>query len=87
MKTAYRFFAAVAILAASISITSCNEKIITADELNGTALAFIQEYFPQTAISYIKKDPEMTKTTYEVVLEDGTKIEFNSKREWVNVDD
>ncbi len=77
------------ILTALLTITglvSCKDSIITADRLPATARSFINEYFPETPVSYVKKDSELTKTTYEVVLQDGTEIEFDKSGEWDSVD-
>ena len=73
-------------LFASVSFVSCKDVIITADKLPATAQTFIKEYFPGSDISYVKKDKELTKTTYEVVLQDGTEIDFDSKGQWDKVD-
>lgn len=73
-------------LFASVSFVSCKDVIITADKLPATAQTFIKEYFPGSDISYAKKDKELTKTTYEVVLQDGTEIDFDSKGQWDKVD-
>lgn len=77
------------ILTALLAITglvSCKDSIITADQLPATARSFIDEYFPETPVSYVKKDSELTKTIYEVVLQDGTEIEFDKSGEWDSVD-
>lgn len=77
------------ILTALLAITglaSCKDTIITADRLPDSARSFIDEYFPETPISYVKKDRGLTKSTYDVILQDGTEIEFNKSGEWDTVD-
>lgn len=86
MRTFTKLFAAIAALFASASFVSCKDVIITADKLPATAQSFIKEYFPGSDISYAKKDKELTKTTYEVVLQDGTEIDFDSKGQWDKID-
>ena len=71
---------------ASSTLVSCKDIIISPDKLPVAAQSFIKEYYPETAISYAKKDADLTKTTYEVTLQDGTEIDFNSKGEWDKVD-
>ena len=86
MRTFAKLFAAIAALFVSAGIVSCKDVIITADKLPATAQTFINEYFPDSSVSYAKKDKELTKTTYEVVLQDGSEIEFDSKGQWNKVD-
>lgn len=86
MRTLTKLFAALAAFFASAGFVSCKDLIITADKLPSAAQAFIKEYFPQSAVSYAKKDKELLKTTYEVVLQDGTEIEFDAKGQWDKVD-
>ncbi len=86
MRLFTKLFAAIAALFASASFVSCQDVIITADKLPAAAQTFIKEYFPGSDISYAKKDKELTKTTYEVVLQDGTEIDFDSKGQWDKVD-
>jgi hypothetical protein len=45
----------------------------------------VKEYFPDSPISYVKKEADLTPT-YEVVLQNGTEIEFNKKGQWDNID-
>jgi len=73
-------------LLAITGLISCKNSIVKADRLPDIAKSFVDEYFPENAISYIKKDHELIKSTYEVVLQDGTEIEFNKSGEWVIID-
>lgn len=86
MRLSTKLFAAIAALFASASFVSCKDVIITVDKLPAAAQTFIKEYFPGSDISYAKKDKELTKTTYEVVLQDGTEIDFDSKGQWDKID-
>lgn len=86
MKTISKILVAVATLFVSSTLVSCKDVIITADNLPVSAQAFLKEFFPDNAVSYVKKDKEIAKTTYEVVLQNGIEIEFNSKGLWDNVD-
>lgn len=85
MKTLSKVLVAIATLFAS-SILVCCDAIVESEKLPEAAQNFIKEYFPQTAVSFVKKDVEFLKTTYEVTLQDGTEIDFNSKGEWDKVD-
>lgn len=85
MKTFTKILVTVIVALASATMVSCKDKIIPADKLPAAAQAFIKEYFPDTAISYAKKDYDF-KTTYEAVLQNGAEIEFNKKGEWDKID-
>ncbi len=71
---------------AMLGIISCKESIVPAEKLPSAAKSFIEEYFPGRPVSYVKKDSKLLGTTYEIVLQDGTEIEFDSKGGWDNVD-
>lgn len=86
MKTTSNILTVLSALLISILFVSCDNCIVSADKLPNSAKSFLEEYFPGNAISYVKKDRELTGTTYEVVLQDGTEIDFNAKGEWDNVD-
>ena len=83
MKTFTRILAAVFLAAAAL--ISCSDKLVPADQLPAAAHSFIQQYFPGIPISYVKKDAGL-KTGFEVVLTDGTEIDFDGKGEWDSVD-
>lgn len=51
-----------------------------------TARNFINAYFTKPQVTHIKIDKDMMETTkYEVLLMDGTEIEFDSKGNWEEV--
>jgi uncharacterized protein YuzE len=86
MKSLLNIVVAFAVLFIAAPLVSCQDKIITVKELPTVAQTFISEYFPDVAVSFAKKDRELMKTTYEVTLQDGTEIDFNSKGEWDKVE-
>lgn len=67
-------------------IISCKDSIITADRLPDAARSFINEYFAENTISYIKKDRGLANISYEVVHQDGTEIEFDKSGNWDSID-
>lgn len=71
---------------AMLGIISCKESIVPAEKLPSAAKSFIEEYFPGRQVSYVKKDSKLVGTTYEIVLQDGTEIEFDKSGEWDSVD-
>lgn len=86
MKALSKLMVAIAAIVVSAPLASCKDTIISPDQLPAAAQAFIKEHFPESTISFAKKDAELSGTTYEVTLQDGTEIDFNGKGEWDNVD-
>ena len=67
-----------------ISLSSCSDKDepVAPSELPSIAKDFIIRYFPSSSIVSSQKD----KDEYDVVLSDGTKIEFDKKGDWIDVE-
>ncbi len=63
-----------------------NDKPITVEQLPTAAKQFIQNYFPNTKVSSAKMETEMSGKNYEVVFADGSKVEFDGKGEWKDVE-
>lgn len=79
----------VFLLLAFVSLQSCQAgDVITMDakRLPAAAREFITRHFPDTKISYIKIESELLSKTYEVVLTDRTKIEFDGDGDWEEID-
>ena len=63
-----------------------NNKVISKNELPAPAQKLLNEYFPDAKLSYAKLDRDFLERSYEVLLVDGTKLEFFSNGEWQEVD-
>ena len=61
MKSLTKPFVAIATLFALTSLVSCKDAIIPVDQLPAEARSFLQEYFAEKAVSYVKKDRELAK--------------------------
>lgn len=72
MKT--KVFLAIGLLALTISVSA--QKKITAAELPKPAQDFLKKHFSYTTIEIAKKDAEHGEKGYEVILKDGTEVEF-----------
>ena len=72
----------IAVLGISLASCSDNDEPISSRDLPSISKDFIAEYFPSASIVSPQKD----KDEYEVVLSDGTKIEFDKKGDWIEVD-
>ncbi len=79
----------LATLLLTIGITSAcadNDRPVEPTQLPEAAQQFIKTHFPNETITFSTVDKEVFETTYEVLLSNGTKIDFNKKGEWKDVD-
>ena len=72
----------------AIQMTACNagDKVTTGNELPAAAQTFISKYFSGKQVSLVKKDKEGMKNYYDVTFADGTKLEFDNKGEWRDIE-
>ena len=69
-----------------IAITVSAQKKIEVSELPSGARDFIKQYFPNATIDKAKKDAEHGEKGYEVILADGTELEFWKDGKYREVD-
>ncbi|MBQ2808942.1 MAG: PepSY-like domain-containing protein [Bacteroidaceae bacterium] len=62
------------------------DKVINKNQLPAQAQSFINDNFAGVKISYAKHETDFLERSYEVVLADGTKLEFTNKGAWKEVD-
>lgn len=65
----------------SVAVISC-EKQITIDKLPQKAKLFLNNYFLDSPVLSIEK----SGSSYDVILTDGTNLEFNKSGDWTEVD-
>ncbi len=63
-----------------------NDKPISVDQLPANSQTFIKTHFPDSKVSYAKMEKEIFDKSYEIVFVDGSKVEFDKKGEWKDVD-
>jgi len=70
------------------SATMCARDRVTRNvsELPATSQTFLKKYFPKTGVNHIKIEKELFKTSYDVILNNGTEIEFDSDGNWKEID-
>lgn len=85
MKNMKFLFLALALTLCSVSL-SARDQVISEQQLPAAAKTFVKQYFKNRTVSMAKKDVDFGSASYDVVLNSGTKIEFNSKGEWKEVD-
>lgn len=73
-----------------LAVAACyhydDEQPIDKSELPAKAQKFISEHYANNDVRYATIDRDITSTEYEVVLDNGTKIEFNESGEWRSID-
>ncbi len=63
------------------------EKIIQLNALPKTAQSFIASHYKQEKVSLVKSEKELlSPIEYQVVLANGTKVEFDKNGNWTEVD-
>lgn len=92
-KTYFIILSSLLVLFCSVSVVSCSnddeneiETVITLNDLPSAARTFLDKYFNGYSVLKIQKDVEDNMTIYEVELEEGYEIVFNTQGEWTQVD-
>ena len=66
--------------------STAEDKPITYDKLPAGAQDFISQHFAEEEVSHAILDRDVISIDYRVAFLSGTKLEFNSKGEWKEVD-
>ncbi len=78
-------FSALAIATLAVIPAMAWEVAITAQELPAEAQAFLKKNFTQSEVVVATHDKDVTDNDYTVMLNDGTKVEFDSSGKWESV--
>ena len=68
------------------NVSADNDKLVQKNDLPAQAQQFINENFAGVKLTYAKLERDFLERSYEVVLADGTKLEFTLKGAWKEVD-
>ena len=80
------FLICICIIAIQTTMIAGPDKAIRVDQLPNKAQTLINTYFSGVKVSYAKMDKELFNTDYEVFFTNGTKIEFNRKGDWKDIE-
>lgn len=81
------FFALTAMFAGIFTLTGCeSDGKINESKLPDAAKSFIADYFGDKTVTRAEKDRDNGAVTYEVILSDGTEIDFDKDGVWTSVD-
>lgn len=69
-----------------IAANADNDRLIAKENLPKTSQQFIDRYFGDVKITYVKEERDFLERTFEVMFADGTKVEFTRNGEWKEVD-
>lgn len=63
-----------------------NYQPIDRTQLPEKAQTFLSTYFPEAKISLSRKEIDVMELSYDVIFTDGSKVEFDRKGNWTEVD-
>ena len=86
MKKSSLFFTALVCMLMQSLSSFADDRVIPTQQLPAAAQTFVQNTFPGKGIAYATIDRDFGKTTYDVRLNDGTEVDFDSKGTWDKVD-
>ena len=59
---------------------------INREQLPEKAQTFLSTYFPEAKVSLVRKEIDVMELNYDVIFVDGSKVEFDHKGNWTEVD-
>ena len=87
MKTLFRKLAVMAFCLTTtvLNASADNKKPVTFEQMPAPAQQFVKTHFASSKVLATTFERELLEKSYDVVLNDGTKLEFDSKGEWTDV--
>ena len=76
----------VCLFTVSIGLFADNDRPIRFEQLPDKAKTFIRYYFSQEKVALVKMDNDFFDKNYEVIFISGSRIEFDKKGIWIDVD-
>lgn len=62
------------------------DRPISKEQLPAMAQQFLQEYFPSAEVTAAHEDGDIVQREYDVMLDDGTHIEFAADGRWLEIE-
>lgn len=85
MKKIFAITAACFVLNAAFAWSAFADKPVAKGQLPQRVHTFLTTNYPKTKIAYATVDNDLFDTTYDVALEDGTRLEFAKNGEWLEM--
>ena len=79
------FLAVVAMFAMSTLVMADNDKPVTVNQLPAKAQTFLTTYFKDAKVALATQETELFSKSYDVVFNNGDKVEFDKSGEWTEV--
>ena len=70
----------------SIPVMADDDRPISLDKMPQKAQAFVAQYFPGADIAIAKQERSVADRSYDVIFNNGDKVEFDRNGVWTNVD-
>ena len=67
---------------ALFTLVSCDDIAVTPAQVPAEIQSFVQQNFPNQSITFAKKDIVFFGSKYDIVLADGTQIDFDRDNVW-----
>lgn len=77
--------AVVAMFAVSTMVMADNDKPVQVNQLPAAAQTFLNTYFKDVKVALATQDTELFSKSYDVVFNNGDKVEFDKSGEWTEV--
>jgi hypothetical protein len=62
------------------------DRVITREQLPAMAQQFLHDYFPSAEVTVAHEDGDIVQREYDVILDDGTHIEFAADGRWLEIE-
>lgn len=82
----HKLYIVVFAMVSMIALTACGDKAVAPTQLPLEIQSFVQQNFTGQAISYAVKDWGLLGSKYDVVLADGTQIDFDRDKTWDKIE-
>ena len=79
-------FLLTVVVMSMFSLTSCEKEILLAQsDIPSEITAYVTKHFPKHTIVQAIKDKDGTELTYDIILSDNVRLEFNRKKEIIDI--
>lgn len=68
------------------AVSAAPDRPITREQLPAMAQQFLHDYFPSADVTAAHEDGDIVRREYDVMLDDGTHIEFAADGRWLEVE-
>ena len=82
-----KLIALITAVVLAIGGISARDRVYNSSEpLPAEAKTMLKKYFPLLKVNHVKVDKDLLSTEYEVILSDGTEVDFNKDGDWKSID-